>query len=62
MSHYGIAFPNECNNNLLSLASLVTGCNSQRIISVVAKYPVWITVTWLGVLTAGLDSSKICLS
>lgn len=57
MSHYGIAFSNEYSNNLLGLASPVTCCNSQCNISVVVKCPVWITVTWLGVLVAGLDSS-----
>lgn len=58
MSHCGIAFSNEYNNNLLGLASPVTCCNSQCNISVVVKCAVWITVTWLGVLVAALDSSS----
>lgn len=58
MSHYGIAFSNEYNNNLLGLASRVTCCNCQCSISGVVKCPVWITVTWLSVLVAGLDPSS----
>lgn len=51
MSHYGIAFPNEYNGNLLCLASLVTCCSCQCGISVAAKCDLCITVTWLGVLS-----------
>lgn len=62
MSHYGMAFSNEYNDNLLGLARPVTRCNSQCNISVVVKCSMWITVAWLGVLVAGLDSSSMFFS